>query len=71
MRPATRTGYAPFVASTVPFFRRPTAYALTPPEKRRLLRSRGPVYCAWPGRHRTHVFRVIKRRALQALAGRG
>jgi hypothetical protein len=69
MKVATRTGYAPVAEATVPLFRNPRRFAVTAREKRALLRTAGPVYCAWPGERETHLKQVIKRRALVALAG--
>ncbi len=70
MTKTSRTGHAPVIEMTVPLFRTPRRFALTAREKRALLRTPGPVFCAWPGERATHLKQVIKRRALAALVGR-
>jgi hypothetical protein len=64
----TKNSAIPYADPHVPFIRG-RRYATTVAEKKRMLRLRGPVVAAWPGRGSTGVFQVIKRRARAALIG--
>jgi hypothetical protein len=66
MRRATRCSAIPYTDRRV-VFTQGTRFANSVEDKKRLLRRRGPVLAAWPGERATHLFRVIKRRALVAL----